>query len=86
MLFPGSESTSYKLGNVDFNQKNVIAAGSWNEYPGKANFEKTIKNLYKNKMIDIEAETIYLKELVIGHVTPQFGKVEIFSACRINTL
>ena len=37
-------------------------------------------------MIDIEAETIYLKELVIGHVTPQFGKVEIFSACRINTL
>ena len=27
------------------------------------------KGSYKNKMIDIEAEMIYLKEQVIGHVT-----------------
>ena len=39
------------------------------EYPGKMNCEKAIKHLYKNKMIDIEAEMIYLKEQVIGHVT-----------------
>lgn len=39
------------------------------EYPGKMNCEKAIKHLYKNKMIDIEAEMIYLREQVIGHVT-----------------
>lgn len=33
------------------------------------NCEKAIKHLYKNKMIDIEAEMIYLREQVIGHVT-----------------
>ena len=40
------------------------------EYPGEAKCEKARKNLYKSKTIDIEEEAIYLKEQVIGHVTP----------------
>ena len=40
------------------------------EYPGEAKCEKAIKNLYNSKTIDIEEEAIYLKEQVIGHVTP----------------
>ena len=62
----------YKVGikENDFEHRfEMWCQGRQLEYPGKMNCEKAIKHLYKNKMIDIEAEMIYLREQVIGHVT-----------------
>ena len=61
----------YKVGikENDFEHRfEMWCQGRQLEYPGKMNCEKAIKHLYKNKMIDIEAEMIYLREQVIGHV------------------
>ena len=62
----------YKVGikENDFEHRfEMWCQGRQLEYPGKISCEKAIKHLYKNKMIDIEAEMIYLREQVIGHVT-----------------
>lgn len=62
----------YKVGikENDFEYRfEMWCQGRQLEYPGKMNCEKAIKHLYKNKMIDIEAEMIYLREQVIGHVS-----------------
>lgn len=38
------------------------------KYPDNLEWDKTIEMLREEKIIDIENEKIYLKELVLGHI------------------
>ncbi len=38
------------------------------KYPDNLEWDKTIERLREEKIIDIENEKIYLKELVLGHI------------------